>query len=104
MTAAILIAAMAVTTMALRFLPFLIFGKKTPGYISYLGEVLPQAIIALLVVYCLKDVSLMIYPYGIPELVAGVSVAAMQIWRRNAVFSILLGTVIYMMLIRMINC
>lgn len=102
MTAAILIAAMAVTTMALRFLPFLIFGKKTPAYISYLGKVLPQAIIALLVVYCLKDVSIMTTPHGIPELIAGVSVVLMQVWKRNAVLSILLGTVIYMMLIRMI--
>ena len=102
MTAAVLISAMAVTTMALRFLPFLIFGKRTPRYISYLGGVLPQAIIALLVVYCMKDVSIMAYPHGIPELVAGVSVAAMQIWKRNAVLSILLGTVIYMILIRMI--
>ncbi len=102
MSAVILIAAMAVTTMALRFLPFLIFGKKTPGYISYLGEVLPQAIIALLVVYCLKDVSILTTPYGIPELLAGISVVVMQIWKRNAVFSILLGTVIYMILIRII--
>ena len=102
MTAVILIAAMAVTTMALRFLPFLIFGKKTPAYISYLGKVLPQAIIALLVVYCLKDVSIMTTPHGIPELIAGISVVLMQIWKRNAVLSILLGTVIYMMLIRII--
>ncbi len=100
MTAAILIAAMAITTMALRFLPFLIFGKKTPAYISYLGKVLPQAIIALLVVYCLKDVSIKTAPYGIPELIAGVSVVAVQVWKRNSVISILLGTVIYMVLLR----
>ncbi len=100
MTAVILIAAMAVTTMALRFLPFLIFGKKTSAYISYLGKVLPQAIIALLVVYCLKDVSIITTPHGIPELIAGISVVLMQIWKRNAVLSILLGTVIYMMLLR----
>ncbi|MCR5357054.1 MAG: AzlD domain-containing protein [Lachnospiraceae bacterium] len=102
MTAVILIAAMAVTTMALRFLPFLIFGNKTPGYISYLGKVLPQAIIALLVVYCLREVSVITAPYGIPELIAGISVALMQVWKRNAVLSILLGTVIYMILIRII--
>ncbi len=102
MTAAILIAAMAVTTMALRFLPFLVFGKNTPKYISYLGKVLPQAIIALLVVYCLKDVSLMTPPFGIPELVAGALVIVMQAWKRNAVLSILSGTFIYMILIRVI--
>lgn len=102
MTAVILISAMALTTIALRALPFLVFGKRTPQYISYLGKVLPQALIALLVVYCLKDVSVTVRPFGLPELIAGVSVIAMQAWRRNAVLSILLGTVIYMALIRLI--
>ena len=63
---------------------------------------LPQAIIALLVVYCLKDVSIITHPFGIPELVAGVSVVIMQAWKRNAVISILLGTVIYMFIIRIV--
>ncbi len=102
MTAAILVAAMAVTTMALRFLPFLVFGKKTPAYISYLGKVLPQAIIGLLVIYCLKDVQILSRPYGIPELIAGASVVGMQAWKRNSVLSILLGTIVYMILIRFI--
>ncbi len=101
MTAAILIAAMALTTMALRFLPFLVFGRYTPDYISYLGKVLPQAIIALLVVYCLRDVSVTSQPYGIPELIAGAFVVGMQVWRRNAVLSILLGTAVYMVCIRL---
>ena len=102
MTAVILISAMALTTIALRALPFLVFGKRTPKYISYLGKVLPQALIALLVVYCLKDVSVTVRPFGLPELIDGISVIAMQAWRRNAVLSILLGTVIYMALIRLI--
>ena len=100
MNAAILIAAMALTTMAIRFLPFLIFGNNTPEYISYLGRVLPQAIIALLVVYCLRDVSISAYPYALPELIAGAIVVGMQVWKRNAVLSILLGTAVYMALIR----
>ena len=102
MNAGILIAVMALVTMALRFLPFLIFGKKTPNYISYLGRVLPQAIIALLVVYCLKDVSVMAKPHGIPEFIAGTSVVLMQVWKRNSVLSILLGTAIYMLLLRLL--
>ena len=56
--AAILVIVMAVVTMLLRFLPFLVFRKRTPAYISYLGEVLPAAIIGLLVIYCLKDIFL----------------------------------------------
>ena len=100
MTEVILIIAMAVTTVILRFLPFLVFGRNTPKYISYLGKVLPKAIIALLVIYCLKDVSIAAQPHGIPELIAGSSVAGMQVWKRNTVLSILLGTVIYMVIIR----
>ena len=103
MTAAVLIAIMALTTAAIRFLPFFIFGKNTPAYISYLGKVLPQAIVGLLVIYCLKDVSITQKPFGLPELMAGVSVAAIQALRRNAVLSILLGTIIYMVLIRVMG-
>ena len=45
-------------TMVTRFLPFLIFpeGKEPPEFIRHLGNVLPYAVIGLLVVYCLKDV------------------------------------------------
>ncbi|MCR5580461.1 MAG: AzlD domain-containing protein [Pseudobutyrivibrio sp.] len=100
MYSAILVATMAITTILLRFLPFILFGKNTPKYITYLGKVLPQAIIGLLVIYCLKDVSLINSPHGMPELIAGLSVVGMQAWKRNAVISILFGTVIYMVLIR----
>ena len=102
MKAAILIAAMALTTMVTRFLPFFVFGKKTPAYISYLGKVLPQAIIALLVVYCLRDVSFFSHPFGVPEIIAGAFVVGMQAWKRNAVLSILLGTALYMALMRVV--
>ena len=102
MREAVLVAVMAVGTILLRFLPFIIFRKETPPYITYLGKVLPPAIIGMLVIYCLKDVQWMKAPFGLPELVAGVCVAALQIWRRNAVTSILTGTVIYMFLIRVL--
>ena len=102
MRAAILVEVMAITTMLLRFFPFLVFGKNTPDYISYLGRVLPQAIIGLLVIYCLKDISLLKHPYGAPELIAGAFVIVIQAWKRNAVLSILAGTIVYMILIRVI--
>ena len=100
--AAILIAIMAVVTMLLRFLPFLIFGKETPSYIAYLGKVLPAAIIGMLVVYCLKDTSLIEAPHGLPELIAGLSVVGLQAWKRNSLLSILAGTVIYMLLVQLV--
>ena len=67
MNAAILIAVMSAVTILLRFLPFLIFRGKTPAYISYLGKVLPPAIIGMLVIYCLKDISFAAAPFGLPE-------------------------------------
>ena len=101
--AAVLVAVMAAVTALLRFLPFLIFrgGRKTPALISYLGQVLPQAIIGMLVIYCLKDVSFAAAPYGLPELIAAAAVVGLQAWRRSSLVSILSGTVIYMVLIRL---
>ena len=102
MNAAVLIAVMAVVTMILRFLPFIVFNKNTPAYISYLGKVLPAALIGMLVVYCLKDVSVIDSPHGIPELIAALSVVVLQAWKRNSLISILSGTVIYMLLVQLV--
>ena len=102
MNGSILIAAMALTTMLLRFLPFLIFRTKTPPLITYLGNVLPPAIIGMLVIYCLKDVSLTEAPHGMPELIASVCVILLHIWNRNPLISILMGTAVYMLLIQLV--
>ena len=100
--AAALVAVMSAVTVLLRFLPFLRFLKgKTPAYIAYLGDVLPQAIIGMLVIYCLKDVSFAAAPYGLPELLSALAVVGLQVWRRNSLVSILSGTAIYMLLIRL---
>ena len=100
--AALLVAIMAAFTMLLRFLPFLIFrgGRTTPAYVSYLGDVLPQAIIGMLVIYCLKDISFAAAPFGLPELLACAAVVGLQVWRRSSLVSILAGTAVYMVLIR----
>lgn len=95
----ILILVMAAVTIAIRFLPFILFkGKETPEYIGYLGKVLPYSIIAMLVVYCVKDVSVTNKPYGVPELLGILIVAILHIWRRNTLLSIVVGTVCYMLL------
>lgn len=102
MRSAILIAAMAITTMLIRFLPFLVFRNKTPKYISYLGNVLPPAIIGMLVIYCLKDITPLAHPFGIPELIAVACVAGVQAWKRNSLISILAGTLLYMILVQVV--
>ena len=100
----LLIAVAVLGTMATRFLPFLIFGekRKTPPIIEYLGKVLPCAIMGMLVVYCLKDVSFLSAPFGLPELIACVVVAALHVWKRNSLLSIGGGTVCYMLLVQLV--
>ena len=100
MRSALLIATMSVVTILLRALPFVAFRKKTPPYISYLGKVLPPAMIGLLVVYCLKDITLTTRPFGIPELIAAACVVGVQVWKRNSLASILTGTIVYMVLVQ----
>ena len=103
MNAAILVATMAVVTMLTRFLPFIVLRGETPPYVAYLGRVLPAAIMGMLVVYCLRDVDVVAAPHGLPELVAVVCVVALQAWRRNALVSILAGTVTYMALVQLVG-
>ena len=97
----IMIAIMAAVTMLLRFTPFLIFGeRKTPAYIDFLGKYLPYAIMGMLVVYCLKGMTFMEAPFGIPEIIAVAVTAGLHIWKRNTLISIICGTVCYMILIQ----
>ena len=102
MTTVYIIATMSITTLIIRFLPFVVFRKKTPAYITYLGDVLPPAIIGMLVIYCLKDIDFTVAYFGIPELIAVAVVAGLQAWKRNSIISILAGTVVYMMLIQFV--
>ena len=100
MKSAVLVAVMAAVTVLLRFLPFLIFRERTPKYVTYLGKVLPPAIIGMLVIYCLRSVSFTSSPFGAPELIAAACVAGLQIWKRNSLVSILAGTAVYMLLVQ----
>ena len=100
----LLVLVAVLVTAATRFLPFLIFGekRKTPPIIEYLGTVLPCAIMGMLVVYCLKDVSFLTSPFGLPELISCVVVAALHVWKRNSLLSICGGTVCYMLLVQLV--
>ena len=99
----IVVVASAVTA-ALRFIPFLVFGrgKQTPPIISYLGRVLPCAIMGMLVVYCMKDVPFFSAPYGAPELLAILFVVIVHKWKHNTLLSVAGGTICYMLLVQMV--
>lgn len=98
----LIVAVVAVVTIALRFLPFLIFGgkKKIPETILYLGKVLPYAIMGMLVIYCLRSFSMADMEMGIAQIFSCGVVILLHLWKRNTLFSIVGGTVIYMILIQ----
>lgn len=100
----ITIAVVALGTMLTRFLPFLLFpaGKPTPRYVQYLGKALPGAVFGLLVVYCLKNVSLLLGSHGLPELIAILVVAGLHLWKRQMLLSIAGGTICYMLLVQLV--
>ncbi len=92
----------ALVTFLLRATPFIVFpdNKETPKYIQYLGKVLPNTIISMIVVYCLKDINVFSYPNALPDLIAIVVIAILHIWKRNTLLSIGGGTFIYMLLVQ----
>ena len=91
-------------TLITRFLPFAVFpaGRPTPGYIRYLGKVLPAAVFGLLVIYSLKDVSIFAGSHGIPEMISILLVIVLHVWKRQMLLSIAGGTVCYMLLVQLV--
>lgn len=98
----LLVAVIAGITVLIRFLPFVVFRRKTPHAVLYLGEVLPYAIMGMLVVYCLKNISFTGGTHGIPEVLSVLLVVALHKWKHNTLLSILLGTICYMALLQLV--
>ena len=94
----------ALATMLTRFLPFLLFSSKrpTPKYVRYLGRALPPAIFGMLVVYCLKNVSIVSGSHGLPELIAIAVTVGLHLWKRQTLLSIAGGTIAHMLLIQLV--
>lgn len=100
----ITVAVIILATLIMRFLPFVIFpdNNPTPKFIQYLGKVLPGAVFGLLIIYCLKNVSVFSGSHGIPELIAIVITGALQLWKKQMLLSISVGTISYMLLVQFV--
>mgnify|MGYP002729123004 FL=1 len=98
------IALCALATMLTRFLPFALFSSRrpTPKYVRYLGRALPPAIFGMLVVYCLKNVSIVSGSHGLPELIAIAVTVGLHLWKRQTLLSIAGGTIAHMLLIQLV--
>ena len=101
----ITIAACTAATMLTRFLPFLIFSSKDqqpPEVVRYLGRVLPAAIFGMLIIYCLKGVSVFTGSHGIPEAIAICLTIALHKWKHETLASIAGGTLCYVLLVQLV--
>ena len=99
----LMVAVIALVTAGLRFLPFAVLrGRETPKFVSYLGTVLPFAIMGMLVVYCLRNISFGAGETFLPEILACIAVVVIHVWKRNTLFSILSGTILYMVLVQLV--
>lgn len=94
----------AAVTILLRILPFIVFSnnRQTPKIIEKLGALLPYAIMGMLVVYCLKEVTFTSLSGFLPALISSVLVGVLYVWKRNTLISIIAGTVCYMILMQTI--
>ena len=99
----ITIALCVLGTVATRFLPFLVFAgkRKTPAIVQYLGKVLPSAIFAMLVVYCLRNTDVTAH-FALPELLAVMATVLIHLWKRQMLLSIAGGTAVYMLLVQLV--
>lgn len=100
----LLIAITSVVTFALRAVPFILFGgeRKMPPLVQKVADKLPPAIMAVLVIYCLKDSLLSIGAGTLATGIAVVTVVVLHLWKRNTLLSIFAGTAIYMLCIRVL--
>ena len=87
-----------VVNYALRSLPFLLFAgrdRALPSWVVKFGDFISPVIIACLIVYSYSGLE---WKTAWPYLAGGLTVL-LQIWRRNSLLSIVLGTVLYMFLV-----
>lgn len=94
----------AAVTVLTRAAAFLLFpaGKQPPAFVTWMSGQLPRAVMAMLLVYCLKGVSFAALPSWLPTLCAVGVTAALHLWKRQMMLSIAGGTALYMLLIRII--
>jgi branched-subunit amino acid transport protein AzlD len=91
-------------TFLIRYLPFALFSNlaRPSAVLADLGRILPPAVIAILVVYCLKTIDFRQTGSFIPQLAAILIVVLLHGWKRNNLLSIGVGTACYMLMVQLI--
>lgn len=84
--------------------PFRLFqrGNQTPRYIQGLGEFLPGAIMVMLVVYCLRNVTWLSGNHGWPDLIACTLTILVHLKWRSLFASMIIGTTAYILMVNFV--
>jgi len=100
----IIILIISAATALTRFIPFILFpdNNKAPAIIVYLGKVIPFAVMMMLVIYGIKHINFHALSAWLPEIISIAGVIGLHVWKRNAILSIWLGTIFYMLLVQFV--
>jgi branched-subunit amino acid transport protein AzlD len=91
----------ALVILSTRAFPFVLFSRRDPPrMLRFIEKYIPPMIMAILVVYCLKDVQITERPWGAPSFIALAVCVGLHLWKHNPMISIFGSTVLYMILIR----
>ena len=99
----LIIAICAICTFAERLFPFAVFAKrKVPAVITYLGKILPIAVMTTLVIYCLRSISFSDVSSFLPQFIAVAVTVLLHLWRKNTLLSVVGGTACHMLLVQFV--
>ncbi|WP_441249948.1 branched-chain amino acid transporter permease [Kitasatospora sp. McL0602] len=94
---------MFAVTCCLRAAPFAVLGRlRNSGLVGFLATTMPTGVMVILVVHTLRDLDLTSSPYGLPAGLGVLVTAALHLWRRNALLSIVAGTAVFMLASRLL--
>ena len=99
----LIICVIALVTALTRFLPFFVFYKKVPNFISNLGKILPSSLIAMIFIYSCKDFIVSIGSYsnmfGIMGFISVIFTLIIHLIFKNFILSIVCGTIFHIVLV-----
>ncbi len=84
-----------------RLFPFALFNRREPpAIIRFIEKYIPSMIIAILVIYSLKDMNITSAPFGAPYLIGIAATIVLHLLFKNSMVSIFGSTLLFMFLSR----
>ena len=93
----------AIVTLFTRALPFIFFRSKrnVAPAVSFIAKTLPVAVITILIIYSVSDISFSSINGWVKEVLGILFVIIIHLLKRNTLLSVLGGTLFYMFLIHL---